>query len=217
MTQNNNRPSPVRKMYTDAIASARLTAAAEIDTMAGNSRDAWLAAIEARNAAVVAERAALSKVRQLQDADPQFDRSGDGQPIPIRGSGVSPTEFDAALDAHAAATQDVRRAETKARAEHRKIEDKKLKVPREQFLAALTEARDAAYAEFVKHQTAAAVSAHRLSAFSSTLGEDIERVPGDRGSTLAPLNGIISRVEDGMSYAKARKAERDAMLNGVNK
>ncbi len=216
MTQNNTQPT-VRRMYTDAVATARLTAAAEIDTMAGNSREAWQAAVEARNEAVVAERAALGAVRKLQGDNPQFDRSGDGGPVPLRGSGVSPTEFDAALDAHAAATQVVRRAESRARAEHLKIEDKALRVPREQFLASLAAARDAAYAEFVKHQIAAAVSAHRLAAFSSALGEDINQHPGDRGTTLSPLNDLVARVEDGMAYGRARKAEREALLNGANK
>lgn len=201
-----------RKAYRDAIAAAKTEAAHQVDAFAGNAHDDHEAAKAAASAALDAVGKATAAVRSLQADPPEFDRTG-STPIPIRRPGVEPVEFDEALTALAAAEQAKRQADSRARQAFLRLESRQLQVSAEEFRAALTKARDQAHADFVQHQTAAAVAALHLAAYAAALGEDMTFMPGNTGSTLKPLDDLVHRVDEGVAYGKARRARVEAEQN----
>lgn len=216
MTTANTSPDPRMrreadsKAYRDAIASARETAQADIDRAAGNSREAFDQAQVAATEATAKHAAAAVVLRALQDGWTEPN-------VPRRRVGADAAAFDAAVLAEREAAAAVSAAQSKARRLWLVYSEKRLGdgVTPDGYREAIARLREDALADFVARQGEAAVAAHRLAAFSSTLGEDIERIPGDRGTTLQPLAALVDRVHDGLAFGVARRIEREQLSEGA--
>ncbi|MEV7761453.1 hypothetical protein [Curtobacterium flaccumfaciens] len=213
MTQNKLTPSELdqianknKKAYREAIATARSEAKIELEDLGGNSRKQLDEAKAAQDAANAAVAAALAKLRSLQGTPAQFDRSGDGAPVPLRGPGVDPLEFDKAVQEHKAAEYAAGRASSAYRAKWKAFEERQnVTKPLAEARADIEAARDAAHTDFLAAITEAAAAAERLKVLSGALGEGIEFVLGGSGTTLQPLTEIVPRVEDALVTAYARR------------
>ncbi|MFL0357830.1 hypothetical protein [Curtobacterium flaccumfaciens] len=221
MTQNINNPMSPRdldklaaqnkKAYRESIAAARAEVAIEVEDLRGNSRKPYDDAKAARDAAVVAEQKALAKVRALQGSDPKFDRSGDGSPVPLRGPGVDPLEFDKAVQEHKAAEYATGRASSAHNAAWKAFQDhRSVSKPHDEARADLEAARAAAHADFLAKIADAGAAAERLKTLSGALGENIEFVLGGAGTTLQPLHDVVPRVEEALVTAYARRLRAEA-------
>ncbi|WP_396288749.1 hypothetical protein [Curtobacterium sp. KT1] len=219
-SQNNNQPTPAdldkiatqnKKAYREAIAAARAEASIELEDLGGNSRKQVDEAKAALTAANADERQALGKLRSLQGTPAQFDRSGDGPPVPLRGSGVDPLDFDTALQEHKAAEYAARRATSAHNAAWKAFQERRnVTKPAAEARADIEAARDAAHAEFLASISEAAAAAERLRVLSSALGEGIDFVLGGGTNVLQPLTDIVPKVEDALVTAYARRARTAA-------
>ena len=216
MTNNNNTPKTMaeldeiatrnKKAYRTAAMAARGEAKTELEDLGGNSRKQLDEAKAAQDAANAVAAAAFAKLRSLQGTPAQFDRSGDGPPVPLRGPGVDPLDFDKAVQEHKAAEYAAGRAASAYRAKWKAFEERQnVTKPLAEARADIEAARDAAHEDWLAKITEAAAAAERLKVLSSALGESIEFVLGGSGTTLQPLTDIVPRVEDALVIAYARR------------
>ncbi|WIE67091.1 hypothetical protein [Curtobacterium sp. MCLR17_054] len=223
MTQTNDKPMTAadrdklatqnKRAYRETISNARAEATIELEDLRGNSRKPFDDAKAALDAANATERIALGKVRALQGNPAQFDRSGDGPHVPLRGPGVDPLEFDKAVQEHKAAEYAVRRASSAHGAAWTAFrEGRNVSKTAAEARADIEAARDAAHADFLDKIAEAAAAAQRLQVLSGAIGEGIDFVLGGGTNVLQPLTDIVPKVEDALVTAYARRSRIESEM-----